>query len=161
VLLVLRKDFPNNATEDGEIVPVAVEKETGIIHCTEVGAAFMLMSHSCAEKMVEAYKGELEWDSGKDENGNSIMEHAIYDPIIFSTPKGKRMRWSEDFSFCKRWRAIGGEIYLCPEIKLKHTGSYTWEAAQAENFIQQAEEAKMISQCEIVDDKGDKIEAAE
>jgi hypothetical protein len=127
----------NNATEDGDIMPVEMEMNTGIIKCTEVGAAFMLMSKSCAEKMVNSYESSLSWDSGKDENGNVIMEYAIYDPMIFVTPKGKRMRWSEDFSFCKRWRAIGGEIFLCPEIKLKHTGSYTWEAAQVENFVEQ------------------------
>lgn len=139
-----KKGYPiifaaNNATEDGDIMPTEIEMQTGIIKCTEVGAAFMLMSKACATKMVEAYKDELAWDSGE-----GIMEYAVYDPMVFTTPKGKRMRWSEDFSFCKRWRKIGGEIYLMPDIELKHTGTHTWSAKQTDNFIAQDNYKKLV-----------------
>lgn len=150
-----KKGYPiifaaNNASEDGEIWPTEVEVDTGIIQCTEVGAAFMLMNKSCASKMVEAYKDTLGWDSGE-----NITEYAVYDPMVFTTPKGKRMRWSEDFSFCKRWRALGGKIYLCPEIELKHTGSHTWSAKQSDNFREQDRYKNLVSDGTIKD--GDKL----
>lgn len=146
-----KKGYPiifaaNNASEDGEVWPTEVEVNTGIVKCTEVGAAFMLLSKSCATKMVEAYKDELGWDSGE-----NITEYAVYDPMVFSTPKGKRMRWSEDFSFCKRWRAIGGEIYLCPEIELKHTGSHTWKGKMQDSFEEQVKYKKLIDEGKIKD----------
>lgn len=150
-----KKGYPiifaaNNASEDGEIWPTEVEIETGIIQCTEVGAAFMLMSKTCATKMIEAYKNTLGWDSG-----DNITEYAVYDPMVFTTPKGKRMRWSEDFSFCKRWRALGEKIYLLPDIELKHTGSHTWTAKQSDNFLAQDRYKKMVADGVIKD--GDKL----
>jgi hypothetical protein len=33
---------------------------------------------------------------------------------------------SEDYAFCKRWRALGGEIWLDLQSKLNHSGSYTY-----------------------------------
>jgi hypothetical protein len=146
-----KKEYPlkfcaNYCSEDGEPYKVEVEIDKGIIKCTEVGAAFMLMSKSCAVKMVEAYKDTLGWETGKDENGQPTFEYAVYDPMVFTTPKGKRIRWAEDFSFCKRWRAIGGLIYLMPEIELKHTGSHTWSGKLSDTFIQQARYGQLIGQ---------------
>lgn len=34
---------------------------------------------------------------------------------------------SEDYSFCRLWKESGGEIFLCPWIKLNHHGSYAFE----------------------------------
>ena len=34
---------------------------------------------------------------------------------------------SEDYTFCRRWQALGGEIWLDPNTKLNHVGSYTFE----------------------------------
>ena len=31
---------------------------------------------------------------------------------------------SEDYSFCRRWRELDGQVWLCPWIKLNHFGSY-------------------------------------
>ena len=34
---------------------------------------------------------------------------------------------SEDYTFCRRWQKIGGEIWLDPNTKLNHVGTYTFE----------------------------------
>ena len=34
---------------------------------------------------------------------------------------------SEDYTFCRRWQKIGGEIWLDPNTKLNHIGTYTFE----------------------------------
>jgi hypothetical protein len=34
--------------------------------------------------------------------------------------------WGEDFSFCRRWRAIGGRVWLDPELELHHVGFKTF-----------------------------------
>jgi hypothetical protein len=43
--------------------------------------------------------------------------------------RGERL--SEDFSFCRRWRAIGGDIFLDDEAAIIHAGrkEYTGRAA--------------------------------
>lgn len=35
--------------------------------------------------------------------------------------------YSEDISFCGRWRAIGGKVWIDPEIKTGHIGKTTFE----------------------------------
>jgi hypothetical protein len=41
---------------------------------------------------------------------------------------------SEDYAFCRRWRAIGGEIWLDLESKLTHTGSYSFRGNAAAHY---------------------------
>jgi len=33
---------------------------------------------------------------------------------------------SEDYMFCQWWRAIGGQVYLCPWMKTQHIGTYAF-----------------------------------
>ena len=33
---------------------------------------------------------------------------------------------SEEFGFCKRWRATGGRIWIDPTIRLQHVGTHTY-----------------------------------
>jgi mRNA-degrading endonuclease YafQ of YafQ-DinJ toxin-antitoxin module len=47
--------------------------------------------------------------------------HAYFDTVI--CPKTKRYL-SEDYMFCQWVRNIGIDIWLCPWMKLKHTGTY-------------------------------------
>ena len=40
--------------------------------------------------------------------------------------------FAEDFAFCRRWRDIGGKVYLCPDVPLDHVGFHTWSGAVAD-----------------------------
>lgn len=135
-LLLMKKDFvgaagpkktsklefaANNCTPTGELLPLIFDPDTGLIRVTEVGAAFMLMSKACAQKIADAYP-DLAFDD------EDKIEYAIYDPIIVGTYP-KRRHLSEDFAFCHRWAGIGGEIWLLPDIKLGHVGRAVWEGA--------------------------------
>ena len=44
--------------------------------------------------------------------------------------------WGEDYYFCRKWRDMGGEIWIDPDIMFTHRGSMAW----AGNFRQKAEE---------------------
>ena len=46
--------------------------------------------------------------------------HALFDCSI-DDETGAYM--SEDFTFCKRWRAMGGDIWLDTSLMLSHTGT--------------------------------------
>lgn len=128
-----KKKYPlefaaNNCDDNGDILKIDMEPDTGIVECTEVGMAFMLMSKDCANKMAGEYQ-DLKFVGDK-----GTVEYALYDSFLVGSPE-KRRRLSEDFAFCHRWRRIGGKIYLVPFIKLTHTGSWVWEGALIEALV--------------------------
>ena len=136
-LLLMKKDFvgaagpkktsklefaANNCSDDGsELFPHETDPDTGLVSCTEVGAAFVLISKHCAEVMADFYQ-DLIFDGDGD-----VKEYAIYDPMIVGTTKKRRL--SEDFAFCHRWRALGGKIWLLPDVHLTHAGRAVWEGS--------------------------------
>lgn len=123
----------NNCDDEGNLLPLEVESETGLLMCTEVGAAFCLISKECAQKMAEAYD-YLAFDGD-----GGVKEYAVYDSMIV----GRRIkrRLSEDFAFCNRWRAIGGKIYLIPDISLLHVGRSVWSGALIQTLQEDPDDA--------------------
>lgn len=108
-------NLSNNA---GDQLPILAEGDTHLLEVTEIGMAFTLISKSCAERMAQSFP-ELEFVT---EGGQT--EHDVFAPWIIN-----KWRLSEDFAFCRRWRSIGGKIYMLPTVRLTHTGTHTWEAA--------------------------------
>ena len=112
----------NNCDDARNLLPLISDPNTGLIQCTEVGMAFMCITKSCAQRIVDAHL-ELAFDGD-----NGVIEYAVFDPFIIGVAP-KRRRLSEDFAFCHRWSAIGGEIWLLPDVVLQHVGTSVWEGA--------------------------------
>ena len=49
--------------------------------------------------------------------------HAFFDVSI---DEKTRAYTSEDFTFCKRWRQIGGQVFLAPWTRTVHVGTYEY-----------------------------------
>ena len=49
--------------------------------------------------------------------------YALFDCII--DPDSKRYL-SEDYTFCRRWQQMGGDVFLDPRTALNHVGHYTF-----------------------------------
>lgn len=89
----------------------------------EIGTGFMLIKRKVFAKFKEEYP-HLEYrpDHGGQANfDGSRMIHAYFDTVI--DPDSQRYL-SEDYMFCQYWRAIGGQIWLCPWMKTTHVGTY-------------------------------------
>lgn len=110
-----RKDpigFPVRWLDDA--TPNSFEAHAGGKRLLSVGgvqAGFLCLTRGMLEKMVKAYadmrftrEDETSWD--------------IFDRYMI----GKR-RLGEDYSFCQRWRDIGGKVYLDPTIHMGHVGA--------------------------------------
>lgn len=108
---------------DGNIIPLTLDKEFGCAEVGEVGSAFCLISKSLAQRMADAYP-ELAFKGLTGE-----LDYAVYMPCVMN-----QKYYAEDFAFCARWRAIGGRLFICPDVKLKHTGSHTFEGALSDQF---------------------------
>lgn len=143
-MLLLKKDFiaavgqvkqfpPRwalcNNDDEGNVLPLVVEAESGLVPITEIGMAFVMITKNCAERMAEAYQ-ELHFTHLLDEK-EPVKDYGVFDTLYVGTGE-KRRRLSEDYAFCHRWRKIGGTVYLLPDVTLGHAGRHVWEG----NFLQ-------------------------
>ena len=101
-----------------------VRVENGAVEVLDASTGFFLIKREVVEKMMQAYP-ELHYrnDSNIDEKFNKYC-YSFFDTI--HDPEDNRYL-SEDYTFCRRWQKIGGEIWLDPNTKLNHVGAYTFE----------------------------------
>jgi len=80
----------------------------------------MLIKRSVIERMTEAYP-ELQYNN--DINVDKELDKhtfALFDTII---EKSSKRYLSEDYTFCRRWQELGGQVWLDPNISLNHYGT--------------------------------------
>lgn len=85
------------------------------------GTGFQLIKRGVFERMIAAYPDThfTKVDTPADRMPASDNLYALFDPVI-DADTGCYL--SEDYAFCRRWRAIGGEIWLDLESRLGHAG---------------------------------------
>ena len=94
------------------------DPETGLLEVAGVPAGFMRMTRAMLERMVDAYP-ESEFYV------ESLPEKKAY--ALFASWRDGKMKYGEDYSFCRRWREIGGTVWVDPEIKMGHVGNKTFQ----------------------------------
>lgn len=101
-----------------------VRTSMGAVEVLDASTGFMIVKREVIEKMV-ANHPELHYknDSSIDPVFNQYC-YALWDTMI--DPVDRRYL-SEDYTFCRRWQQLGGEIWVDPNTKLNHVGSYTFE----------------------------------
>lgn len=102
---------------------VSFDSQTGTVEVAEVGGAFNLLTRTFGEKMIAAYP-ELGFMGIGGEK-----EHALFLPMIMEGAYK-----AEDYAICHRWRAIGGQVHVCPDISLKHAGRKVYEGAWSDTW---------------------------
>jgi hypothetical protein len=98
--------------------------ENGAVEVLDASTGFFLVKRDVIEKMMQSYP-ELHYrnDSNIDEKFNKYC-YSFFDTI--HDPEDNRYL-SEDYTFCRRWQKLGGEIWLDPNTKLNHVGTYSFE----------------------------------
>ena len=116
-------------TGDYVFNPVPGTKSFNVLHpleVMEIGTGFMMVKRPVFDKFREEYP-HLNYKPdhlGQSNFDGSRYIHAFFDTVI--DPDSHRYL-SEDYMFCQYWRAIGGQIWLCPWMKLGHTGTYEFK----------------------------------
>jgi len=88
---------------------------------------FMMIHRKVFEKMVDAYGPQMEYkpDHSRTEHfDGSRMIHAYFDCVI--DPESKRYL-SEDYYFCQNATKAGIDVWLCPWMRLAHTGMHVFQ----------------------------------
>lgn len=89
------------------------------------GAGLMLLERAVFDKLASAYpdtRVEVPLIY------RHLVPHSTHMHEHFEflrTPEGRSL--SEDISFCRKWRDLGGGIYACPWFKTTHSGTYPFD----------------------------------
>lgn len=116
-------NFEHLRDENGKWTP-NVQIVDNLVKLTDAGTGFMCIKKEVIQKMFEAhpnlhYKNDINIDKKFDP-----YLYALFDTMI-DPDNGRYL--SEDYTFCRRWQKMGGEIYLDPRTALNHVGHYTFE----------------------------------
>ena len=114
---------------------VAWNDEHSAFKVDHVGTAFMLIHRSVFFEIANAHP-ELRFkpSSHVEDFTPEELNNSFYYFMDF-IDKQTGSHYSEDYSFCKRWLALGGDIWLHKDIALTHTGSHVFEAQEHEKII--------------------------
>lgn len=94
------------------------DKDTGLLEIEGGPAGFMKLSRSMLESMIEQYPDTV-----------FVCENAPEGEAwhLFGDYRVGKHLMGEDYAFCARWTAMGGKVWLDPEIKFGHIGYKTFE----------------------------------
>lgn len=96
----------------------------GAVEVLDASTGFFMIKKEVIKTMFEAYP-DLHYrnDSSIDPRFNKYC-YSLFDTI--HDPRDNRYL-SEDYTFCRRWQALGGKIWVDPNTKLNHVGAFTFQ----------------------------------
>jgi hypothetical protein len=95
-------------------VRMMCEADGGLREAEAVPFGFACLTRGCAQTVADAYADAAFMTA---RHGSERRLLSVFDPM---TIDGRRR--GEDYSFCHRWRAIGGRIWVDPDIHMGHVG---------------------------------------
>ena len=108
--------------KDGKPTP-QVQVQDNLVKLKDAGTGFMCIQKDVIQKMFDKHP-ETKYvnDINVDMKFEPFM-YALFDRII--DPDSRRYL-SEDYTFCRRWQEMGGDVWLDPRTALNHVGHYTF-----------------------------------
>ncbi|MDA3833421.1 MAG: hypothetical protein PF495_08490 [Spirochaetales bacterium] len=104
-----KTDFPVKAKPDGN---GNIISKDGLIEAEWVQTGFLRIKRTVFEKMQDAYP-ELKYIDREEGPSYDLFAHGINKDGIWV---------GDDYAFCDRWTAIGGKIWIYPDIDFSHIG---------------------------------------
>lgn len=101
---------------------------TGAVKIARGGTGFMMIKREVFETLARAMP-EIAYTDNSHRDGPRAM-HAFFEHVVRDG-----LRWSEDYTFCERWRAQGGEVWLHPFVELGHWGPHCWRGTITDHMV--------------------------
>jgi len=98
--------YMGTIVSDGNNIPVC--RSDGSIRADKVPAGFLKVTKAAIQKFMRAYPELLYGDP--DRYSVDLFNHGAY----------KGVWYGEDYSFSRRWREMGEEIWIVPDLSLNH-----------------------------------------
>lgn len=127
------------AIQKGETKPEVLERLVGqyvfstlnngepmgmVMRVEEAGTGLMLIKRDVFKRLKEAYPNNEYISDGVRDLGKDKIMHAY-----FRTDIVEKRYLSEDYYFCRKWRDIGGEVWLFPWAQTTHYGTYGFKGS--------------------------------
>jgi glycosyltransferase involved in cell wall biosynthesis len=88
--------------------------ENGLISVGGMPTGFLRITRDAADKLAAAYDDR----QYRSHLAPELSVHCLFDLVLENG-----VYHGEDYAFCKKWRDIGGKVFLDPMIKLDHCGT--------------------------------------
>jgi len=114
------------------------ESRDGFVTAEFAGTGFMLIRREAIERMVKAYP-ETRYSAAHNFSNMPMSRnyYALFDCMI---EPGTGHYLSEDYAFCRRWREIGGKVWLNTRSRLIHVGAHEFLGDPALRYGQTRDE---------------------
>lgn len=97
-------------------------RDGALVECRQIGTGFLLVQRAAIERMVSHYS-----DARYESEGRVLVG-------LFHQQPGEN---TEDVSFCRRWRDIGGRVWMHTGVVLPHYDGCTAYVADVSQFAEQ------------------------
>ena len=92
--------------------------ENGLISAEWVPGGFTRFKRSALVKMTMWYREEWYLNEDSGHKGKTVA--------LFECPRHNNQRFGEDVEFCRKWRLMGGKLWLEPNVSFTHRGAAEW-----------------------------------
>lgn len=99
------------------------DPETGAVEVIHAATGFLSIKRHVLERMIEMLP-RIRYRAPQRKEGDPEYHYNLFDCWI--DPATEDLL-SEDYAFCARWRAMGGEVWVDPHIRLQHHGTACFE----------------------------------
>ena len=117
--------------------PAHIAVVNGFTRVRYAGTGFLMIRREALERMCRHYASlRFRREHSRDPLTDSPNRFALFECMI---DPATGIYLSEDFSFCKRWTDMGGEIWADLESRLDHVGPATFHGDVATQFFTPAQ----------------------
>jgi hypothetical protein len=111
------------------------DTKTGLMKIRGGPAGFMRISRRAIERMIEAYPQRVY----RDPNVSIGKAWALFMLELGPDTEevggdGMNELWGEDFTFCRLWRELGGDVWLDTVLTFQHWGRKAYEGCYADHL---------------------------
>jgi hypothetical protein len=103
---------------------VGTETEGVIQEMLEIGTGMMLVKREVLQRMEQTAPDNYILADAPRNMKEDVATRRYY--RFFDTQVDGERYLSEDYMFCKRWRELGGSVFLLTDAKTKHWGTYAF-----------------------------------
>jgi precorrin-6B methylase 2 len=115
--------------EEGEGYPIRIKdgvelwaESDGLVEVEGLPTGFLKISRACIERMIEVYGDRKFYGRGQSHDDQPHV-------VLFERTYENGVRYSGDYAFCEKWKAIGGKMYVDPEMHFSHSGTNEWNGS--------------------------------